>query len=244
MPGKAAYQACRSLAGASVEDARDAARNLLSIYDAAIIKTLLNGTPNPAEPASTEIDRSPLRLSVLLNQNAIDEAQMAFLLALGGDPNAPDPKSLPLLLVAASQGDEGVGLARQLLEAGAARDAADEGGHNAIAYATRSPNEAGAMIRELARAGVDVDARDHSEEGFTALLAAVFTGREGAVEALIDAGADLELKTLGPINDTAHQVAIFCREDAETDEARECCERIEAMLARAAEARAAGSRQG
>lgn len=92
----------------------------------------------------------------------------------------------------------GLGLRRQVLdvvEAGADVNALDGWGRTSLHHAVYLGLRNGTCVSVLLKCGADVNAQD--DDGWTPLCRAVFWGRYHSAVRLLDAGADMELETLG-----------------------------------------------
>jgi uncharacterized protein len=109
---------------------------------------------------------------------------LAEFLRQGVDPNRPDARGFPPVIIASYNGQaEAVAL---LLEAGAAVDARDAKGSTALGGVAFKDEQA--IARQLIAAGAEVDAPN--DMGRTPLMFAVMFGRHAMVELLLEAGAD------------------------------------------------------
>ena len=133
-----------------------------------------------------------------------DKSAAETLLAQGADPNAEDKEGRSPLRLAAGEGHADV--VEVLLAAKADVNAQDNFGRTALISAVHQNqivklqaaiplNDAGStrIVRALVGAGADVNTRDH--DGVTALMFAAEAGFREALEVLLAAGADPNLKT-------------------------------------------------
>jgi ankyrin repeat protein len=135
-------------------------------------------------PESTSL--SPEQIEELYYDAARDghEPLLAEFLRQGADPNRPDGRGFPPIILASYNGQAGA--VRLLLEAGAAVDARDAKSATALAgVAFRDELE---IAHQLLAAGADVDAAN--DMGRTPLMFAVMFGRRAMVDLLLEAGAD------------------------------------------------------
>jgi cytohesin len=119
----------------------------------------------------------------------------ALLLSKGADVNTKDSGGVPPLSVAILGGD--AKLVKLFLDAGADPSVSDYAGFHAAASHGHLE-----IVRLLLERGVDVNAQC---EGGTALHAAVCTGENNIVEALLAAGANIEAKE----NQTSQTALLF-----------------------------------
>ena len=112
------------------------------------------------------------------------EELLAEFLRQGADPNRPDGRGFPPLILASYNGHAGA--VSMLIDAGAAVDARDAKGATALAgVAFKDEPE---IARQLIAAGAAVDAVN--DMGRTPLMFAVMFGRQAMVDLLLEAGAD------------------------------------------------------
>lgn len=114
------------------------------------------------------------------------------LLAHGASPHAPNANLLTPLGMAAMRGH--VGVLDELAAHGANVDAASADGSTPLIHVAAGDEELAAQpslpaLRWLVRRGASLQAA-RTEDGATALLAAALHARPGAVEVLLEAGAD------------------------------------------------------
>jgi uncharacterized protein len=112
------------------------------------------------------------------------EALLAEFLRQGADPNRPDGRGFPPIILASYNGHAGA--VELLLAAGAAVDARDA--KQATALAGVAFKDELAIARRLIAAGAAVDAADAA--GHTPLMFAVMFGRKAMVDLLLEAGAN------------------------------------------------------
>lgn len=160
--------------------------------DHALIATLLeagadanpsNNRNNDAKDTNSRYDPpSPLALSIVTSLCRGQAAET--LLQHGADPNGVDQHGRPALLLAVSQGCQG--LVDRLLEAGANIDARDSNGIGVLSSAIDS-----GQLR-LARVLLSRGAKPGSEEGPAAIISLLERKHpaDGLLKALLDAGAD------------------------------------------------------
>jgi uncharacterized protein len=121
-----------------------------------------------------------------------------MLLARGADPNLASDDGTTALMVASAMGD--VDLVRDLLDRGMDPNRHDKTGETAlISAAGSSSQEAPATLRLLLTRGADLKAkvtkRMWDGDAFTALMWAAALGLTSNIETLLDAGANLHVKT-------------------------------------------------
>ena len=107
-----------------------------------------------------------------------------------GDPDAVGEHGMTPLMRASKLGDAETVF--ELLQAGAALDATNADGNNALWLAC--VGESLDAMDVLIRAGIDLD--HQNDNGATCLMYAASTGKHAVVEMLLSAGADPQLKTL------------------------------------------------
>jgi ankyrin repeat protein len=109
---------------------------------------------------------------------------LAEFLRQGADPNQPDERGFPPIILASYNGHAGA--VELLLGAGAAVDARDA--NQATALAGVAFKDEPAIARRLIAAGAHVDAAN--DMGRTPLMFAVMFGRRAMVDLLLEAGAN------------------------------------------------------
>jgi len=114
--------------------------------------------------------------------------EISFFLAAGFSPDARNKAGVPLLNIAARNGNREI--VRFLIIAGAQLNLqADDRGTSALIDSVMGKHHE--LANDLIRAGVDVNIK--SKDGQTALIVAVGAGDEKMVEALLKAGADPDI---------------------------------------------------
>ena len=142
-------------------------------------------TDQPPSLSQEEMER--------LYYDAIREGQdevLAEFLRQGADPNRPDGRGFPPIILASYNGHAGA--VELLLAAGAAVDARDT--TQATALAGVAFKDELAIARRLIDAGAAVDAAN--DMGRTPLMFAVMFGRRAMVDLLLEAGASPALADL------------------------------------------------
>lgn len=126
-----------------------------------------------------------------------DINMMRNLLDRGMDPNRADNKGETALMNAAGSEDN-IEAVRLLLDRGADPNLADKSGKTALISASISINNVD-TIRLLLEKGANPNAKDKNswwaEDEFTALMWAILLRRTENMEALLDAGVDLHIKS-------------------------------------------------
>ncbi|MGB2866682.1 MAG: ankyrin repeat domain-containing protein [Sedimentisphaerales bacterium] len=127
-----------------------------------------------------------------------DIEQVKKLIAEGADVNETEDlgqvKWTPLI-AAASGGD--VQVVKVLLENGAKVDATESHGYTPLYYALWTDgNDSEELVRALIASGADVNKRSPGDKSYPPLVFAIWIreGREDNVKALLDAGADVDVK--------------------------------------------------
>jgi hypothetical protein len=113
------------------------------------------------------------------------------MLAIGFDPNAPEPAPSwsPLMIAAAEGHDETVAV---LLEGGANTNATNDVGRTALMFASTKGHTA--IVRDLLEHGADPNIVPKDETGWTALIAAAYNGHRDVVKILLGKGADKTIR--------------------------------------------------
>jgi ankyrin repeat protein len=122
-----------------------------------------------------------------------DLTRIEGLLAAGTDPDGVSDSGTPVLVLAASNGNEEV--VRMLIAAGANPDARTRGEMTATAMMFASGGDNSGILEVLLDAGADVDLRDAM--GDPAINWAAYFGNTSYVEVLLAAGADTSLRGHG-----------------------------------------------
>lgn len=133
------------------------------------------------------------------------------LLSKGANINTrfEEDKATPLILCTKSAKMERAAIARLLVNAGAGINATDAEGHTSLHYAARNDDEE--MLHLLLNVrGIELNVR--CTNGFTPLMEAAETGGVKATEALLTAGADVN------VEDKTGKTAIDIADDNEKDE--------------------------
>ncbi|MFH1817005.1 MAG: ankyrin repeat domain-containing protein [Pseudomonadota bacterium] len=121
-----------------------------------------------------------------------------------GDPDAVGEHGMTPLMRASKLGDPETVL--ELLQAGAALDATNADGNNALWLAC--VGESLGAMDILIRAGVDLD--HQNDNGATCLMYAASTGKHAVVDVLLTAGADPRLTTLDDFSALDMAATIEC----------------------------------
>jgi ankyrin repeat protein len=129
--------------------------------------------------------------------NAGDVGAVGGLIDEGLDPNLRDAESGCTPLMAAACNAANGAVVAELVARGADLDLQDHRGETALIGAARSKG-AESIVRALAAAGAAVDLAD--DAGRTPLMHAADAGRAGAARALLDAGADPNLRDPGGVS--------------------------------------------
>ncbi len=167
---------------------------------------------------------------------------VSLLLERGADPNERDDSGRTPLMAAGS-----ADVVRTLLAAGAARDAVDEYGHDALDRALESDDDDAdtdtterlATVRALIDAGADIERADAS--GTTRLASAAFSRDAGAVARLLELGARPDARERFR---TTPLHSICWQGESGDDEENAACERIIRALVAAGADVAARDRRG
>jgi ankyrin repeat protein len=143
---------------------------------------------------------TPLTLAASKGNAAVVD----MLLKAGADPNSALPEGETVLMTAARTGN--VEVIRLLIASGAEVNAKESWrGQTALMWAAADNHPQ--AIKTLVELGAQIDAR--STGGFSALLFAVRAGKHDAVQALLDAGANVNdtIRPLAPAAPSARTVA-------------------------------------
>ncbi len=166
-------------------------RSIVAMQKSRLWSALLSGQANELESCLIEGADANEEMRGSLPLNAACDRQnvriVDLLLKYGANPNARDDLGKSAMCCAVSMGNEE--LLRRLVEANGDPFATFECG-NLIAVAVLWAG-AEKMILHLVELGVDINA--FNEDGFTALMLAIVNSDLSTVQALLDAGADVDL---------------------------------------------------